>query len=396
MSKGSEQKDYSNIKIKDTIITEEMRPLVKKEDYKYYYISEDVKVPKVAHYLEPDEEIKFCMHGTPQQERLIFPVDENYSDYEEEQYQKLWEYMEQNSIELPDVMTEQDIRRFLQGNHYKIKNTVSNIQAHLEFRRQTLPVILNDNMKTLIDKGLFYMHGRDRWFRPILISKARVLTEATPELEDALKAWYFVWFYVIEHCMLQGKVENWINVTDLDNIAINKLPAKFIINFITSTQAHLKCRGKKFFVFNVTFAVRMIYKLVAPFIDSKIKQKLNLWKDPTHQELLDMVHPSQLEEKYGGEAPNVTECWPPICPSDEYGHDPDLINEPSSVDSESAEVSRNDSQESLEGDNPSEISAEEIVIEPKEEEVQHTPRIQAAIRPVTKADNKKGCGCTIF
>ena len=39
-----------------------------------------------------------------------------------------------------------------------------------------------------------------------------------------------------------------------------------------------------------------------------------------------MVHPSQLEEKFGGTAPNVTQYWPPHFPdSTEYGHDPDSL-----------------------------------------------------------------------
>jgi hypothetical protein len=53
----------------------------------------------------------------------------------------------------------------------------------------------------------------------------------------------------------------------------------------------------------------------------ELRNKIAMTKDVTHEDLLDMVHPSQLEEKFGGEADNLTEFWPPRAISDEYGHD---------------------------------------------------------------------------
>ena len=47
----------------------------------------------------------------------------------------------------------------------------------------------------------------------------------------------------------------------------------------------------------------------------------------THQILKDMIHPSQLEKRYGGEAENLTYYWPPQYSSNEFGHNPDLISQ---------------------------------------------------------------------
>lgn len=46
-----------------------------------------------------------------------------------------------------------------------------------------------------------------------------------------------------------------------------------------------------------------------------------------HPKIDEMIHPAQLEEKYGGDAPNKTEFWPPTHISDEYGYDPEMIDE---------------------------------------------------------------------
>ena len=43
--------------------------------------------------------------------------------------------------------------------------------------------------------------------------------------------------------------------------------------------------------------------------------------------MLEHIHPSQLEQKYGGDAENLEEYWPPKVISSEYGQDPDFIYE---------------------------------------------------------------------
>ena len=40
-----------------------------------------------------------------------------------------------------------------------------------------------------------------------------------------------------------------------------------------------------------------------------------------------MIHPSQLEKRYGGEAEDLTSFWPPQFRSGEFGHNPDLIRQ---------------------------------------------------------------------
>lgn len=50
-----------------------------------------------------------------------------------------------------------------------------------------------------------------------------------------------------------------------------------------------------------------------------------LKENNTWDELLKNIHQSQLQQKYGGEAPDITIFWPPYSPSDEYGVDPEKL-----------------------------------------------------------------------
>lgn len=76
-------------------------------------------------------------------------------------------------------------------------------------------------------------------------------------------------------------------------------------------------------------AFRMFYRMVSPFLDNKIKAKVTMVKEHTHCKLAEMVHPSQLEEKYGGEAENLTSYWPPTVCSRTYGYDENLVKDES-------------------------------------------------------------------
>lgn len=54
------------------------------------------------------------------------------------------------------------------------------------------------------------------------------------------------------------------------------------------------------------------------------RKKMQLSDKNTTPDLIEAFHPSQLEQKYGGTAKNVTSnYWPPIMPSSDYGPDED-------------------------------------------------------------------------
>ena len=69
----------------------------------------------------------------------------------------------------------------------------------------------------------------------------------------------------------------------------------------------------------------MGWKAVDLILSESTRKKITLTGDLTDKQLKAMVDPSNLEKKYGGSADNVTEFWPPIFPSEEYGCNPDLV-----------------------------------------------------------------------
>ena len=172
-----------------------------------------------------------------------------------------------------------------------------------------------------------YIHGRDKCLRPICISNMQVCNDLKVDVEEAgILNWYMC-FYLIDHCMIREKIENWIFVSDLNGLSLSKIPTKTLKKFMTEAQDHMKCRVRMFFYFNTTFGIRAIWALISPFIDKVIKHKMVIKGGAYDAQLLELAHPSQVEQKYGGEAEDVTEFWPPYCPSTEYGVQEDSLQD---------------------------------------------------------------------
>jgi len=81
-----------------------------------------------------------------------------------------------------------DIIRFLQANGYKPKTAVKDLQQNIEWRVEHLPIILTDIQKELLDNGYLYTHGRDKFFRPLVVHNPKVYKTFKPEVDEALNA----------------------------------------------------------------------------------------------------------------------------------------------------------------------------------------------------------------
>ena len=138
----------------------------------------------------------------------------------------------------------------------------------IAYREEHMPIVLSDNGLKMLHDGILYVHGRDKWFRPILIFKTSILASWLQEhTQDVLDVWMYVTHYAVDHILLPGKSENWIAVNDLSNVATSRIPVKFWIEMASLLQMHLKWRAHLSFGLSVTFAIRMLWKIISPFVD---------------------------------------------------------------------------------------------------------------------------------
>ena len=95
---------------------------------------------------------------------------------------------------------------------------------------------------------------------------------------------------------------------------------KTVLGAITSQH---KCVVRTIMVLNAPFAISILYQALSYFIDENTKRKINILSSSTCSILVELTAPNQLEQKFGGTAPNkvVGQFWPPCLPDNDFGVD---------------------------------------------------------------------------
>jgi hypothetical protein len=60
---------------------------------------------------------------------------------------------------------------------------------------------------------------------------------------------------------------------------------------------------------------------VSPFLEEEQKARTSITDKAVSPDLADIMSMDQLEEKFGGNAPNATQFWPPVLPDTPIGYD---------------------------------------------------------------------------
>jgi hypothetical protein len=96
--------------------------------------------------------------------------------------------------------------------------------------------------------------------------------------------------------------------------------------FLSTLQTVYRCHSAKVFIMNASSLFMFIWSTIKGFLEEHTKKKIILTKQSTCDELKELMAPHQLEQKYGGTAPNIEEpFWPPRMPSFDVGCNPDKL-----------------------------------------------------------------------
>eukprot|EP00347_Sterkiella_histriomuscorum_P013314 403365191 len=139
--------------------------------------------------------------------------------------------------------------------------------------------------------------------------------QSYPSSEELLLACTFMIEYIRNNMFIPGKIENWNILIDIENTSILKSPYKKMKVFMKAIQSQYRCAVVKIFMVNVSKSFQFIWKAVKKFMQKHTRQKMKITDKNTCKELLELYHPDQIEQKYGGKAPNYEKpTWPPRMP----------------------------------------------------------------------------------
>jgi len=78
--------------------------------------------------------------------------------------------------------------------------------------------MLEEIHQKILKSGFIFCHGRDKFHRPILFLRVQVasrqgFSHLVPEVLNAVN---FAVFYMVTHMCVEGKIENNLNIFDLE------------------------------------------------------------------------------------------------------------------------------------------------------------------------------------
>lgn len=311
--------------------------------------------PKEAFLIIPSQSEEFELDADKNIiSRRIFEGKKGYLPNENEELQNLKSEIEnynfnnpQNKLEIPIEWPDHEIFKILQACRYEIKSTIVNLLQYVEFRKGYFPMRPTDKaIEILTTTGFLYCHGRDRSFRPILISRAESYLANVKKYsyDDWLNAIIYFSEYVIRHMMIPGQVETWNTIADLNNVSLLSLPTDFH-KFVKFLQTNYRSRLNLSFVFGMNKFLDFIWRIVKNFLHANIVRKIIFLNETNKHLIYETILPEQLETKFGGTAkdlftknPNkqgeylftVDSLFPPVMPSNNFQTAEDkqkLINE---------------------------------------------------------------------
>ncbi|KAM3138173.1 hypothetical protein pb186bvf_009636 [Paramecium bursaria] len=205
------------------------------------------------------------------------------------------------------------LMRMLYATKFQFNKTLQILEANDVWRSQ--PKDMTQDVIKYLFNGAIYVHGRDHFFRPIIIVNA---TKLIGDIDLTLQSLTVFLEYLLDKWMLPGQIENWITVLDLGGLGIAKLPAQQLQKLMTYLSNNYRQRMYRCYVVNCNKTLTLSWSMIKGFLDETTVKKISFYNNQTPQPLFEHTHCSQVEIKYGGSSIDKTEYWPPRTVSDTY------------------------------------------------------------------------------
>ena len=122
--------------------------------------------------------------------------------------------------------------------------------------------------------------------------------------------------------MVPGHIENRLLIVDCKDLWVWSIPTAIIRfkNIIGAVSLQKQCKDRSIYVLNAPYTFWALWNIIKKFIHACTAEKIKITSYNTCDELKNMVHPNQLEKRYGGSAPDrQNDYWPPKFSCEEFG-----------------------------------------------------------------------------
>lgn len=202
------------------------------------------------------------------------------------------------------LMEDKHLLRYLRARDFDLKKTFDMLSADLEWRKSfegcTFKKADFPEIMKFADSGALYRGGVDKDGRPVLVAKlSKIFPRDIADLNELPRFWVSYVHALNDECEKAGTTDYTI-IADLAGFSPSKnfslVMVKILIDIL---QKYYPERLAYALVLNTPMAFRMLWNMIAPFLEERTKAKVHILGS-SMKLLLDYVPADQLEPEYGG------------------------------------------------------------------------------------------------
>ncbi|KAL7067841.1 CRAL/TRIO domain-containing protein [Cryptosporidium serpentis] len=257
-----------------------------------------------------------CLLYEPQEEDIIeedlryIYLNQILSKKEQNCLAKLRRYAKYHKVKFPHIIWIQALR-FLYSAQFHLQKALDMMTANLNFRIEELPIYETD-VKDDLQIGAIYWHGRDYKCRPMLIVRIDKMDLLEGDINRLQKLLCFCLEFFLRYLQVAGRVENWNVIIDLSGKGFTDLPIQALKSVISLVNTRYRMRLYRMFIVNCPIFLNLLSSALLSTLPGTSARKVRFVDGAYSDELLEMISPYQLEQRYGGKCPDVTENFYPF------------------------------------------------------------------------------------
>ncbi|KAL4438110.1 hypothetical protein ABPG74_016889 [Tetrahymena malaccensis] len=273
---------------------------------KYNHLRVD---PDLAQGVEHEESYIKLNDGVKKERNIFFNV--SYDDEERNKIKEIENMAQQYQINHRLFSSTGQILKYIYANQMDPKQAFENIKQHIEWIED--PKTFSENPLTMkhLKDGYIYIGGTDKMMRPSIVFNVDKIDLDNTTEDSILPAYNRIFKIVEEYQFYKSKIENWNVIIETNEISAISLPVKILGKIISTMQTNFPSNLNKIFILNPSTSLNFTWKVIAAFINERSLKKISFLKKSEMKTLLQFYDADQLEQRFGGTAPNVTQYYPP-------------------------------------------------------------------------------------
>ncbi len=230
---------------------------------------------------------------------------------------------------LPEYWDDSFNLRFIHATECNLKKSYERMIKYINWFHNIFPMEIhpNDKIYQLLNLGFLYIYGRDKHFRPIIICQPSICQKYIHlfKEKEIIDASVFLFQFIVNNMLLPGQIENWVMILNFEGSSPLNMP-DIVKKLIKIVSENFLSRLYKCYIYGMSFLINLLFKIVCNFLEEVTVQKITILDKKNINTLFENIRKDNVEEKFGGTAPNIqggienskSSLFPPRMPSNNY------------------------------------------------------------------------------